>query len=154
MPIHPKGGKTMTKFTSLVVTSLATLLIGSATLATNMQAQNDDAITLRVPFSFTVGEQSIAPGTYQFSLLSNHFLLSVLNVKTGDTQIFTVRPELQRAPDQRGRLVFRNSEGSSVLNEVHFPGTGLYSEVIERRDDRRIEAKRSSTGDSITVAQR
>jgi hypothetical protein len=134
----------MTKFTSLVVTSLVTLLIDSATLAPNLQAQGDDAITLRVPFSFTVGTQSIAPGTYQFSLLSSQFLLTVVNVKTGDTEIFTVRPERQRAPDQHGRLVFRNSEGSSVLNEVHFPGAGLFSEVIQRRDDRRLETKRSS----------
>jgi hypothetical protein len=134
----------MTKFTSLVVTSLVTLLIDSATLAPNLQAQGDDAITLRVPFSFTVGTESIAPGTYQFSLLSSQFLLSVVNVKTGDTEIFTVRPERQRVPDQHGRLVFRNSEGSSVLNEVHFPGAGLFSEVIQRRDDRRLETKRSS----------
>jgi hypothetical protein len=144
----------MTKFTSLVVTSLVTLLIGSATLAPNLQAQGNDAITFRVPFSFTVGTQSIAPGTYQFSLLSNQFLLSVLNVKTGHKEIFTVRPERQRAPDQLGRLVFRNSEGSSVLYEVHFPGTGLSSEVIQRRDDRRLETKRSSSDSSISVAQR
>lgn len=144
----------MTKFTSLVVTSLATLLIGSATLAINLQAQSDDAITVRVPFSFTVGTQSIAPGTYRFSLLSSQFLLSAVNVKTGDMEMFDVRPEQQRAVDQHGRLVFRNTEGSSVLNEVHFPGTGLFSEVIQRRDDRRLEAKRSSTDSSISVAQR
>ena len=144
----------MTKFTSLVVTSLATLLIGSATLAINLQAQSDDAITVRVPFSFTVGTQSIAPGTYRFSLLSSQFLLSAVNVKTGDMEMFDVRPEQQRAVDQHGRLVFRNTEGSSVLNEVHFPGTGLFSEVIQRRDDRRLEAKTSSTDSSISVAQR
>jgi hypothetical protein len=143
----------MTKFTSLVATSLVTLLISSATLAPNLEAQGDDAITLKVPFSFTVGPQSIAPGTYQFSMLSTQFLLSVVNVKTGDKEIFTVRPEYQRAPDQHGRLVFRNSEGSSVLNEVHFPGTGLFSKVIQRRDDRRLEAKKSSTDSSISVAQ-
>jgi hypothetical protein len=144
----------MTKFTSLVVTSLVTLLIGSATLATNLQAQSDDAITVRVPFSFTVGMQSIAPGTYQFSLLSSQFLLSVVNVKTGDMEMFDVRPEQQRAVDQHGRLVFRNTEGCSVLNQVHFPGTSQFSEVVQRHGAGRIEAKRSSSDSSITVAQR
>ena len=144
----------MTKFTSLVAASLVTLLIGSTTLAINLQAQSDDAITVRVPFSFTVGTQSIAPGTYRFSLVSSQFLLSVVNIKTGDMEMFDVRPEQQRAVDQHGRLVFRNTEGSSVLNEIHFPGAGLFSEVIQRRDDRRVEAKRSSTDNSISVAQR
>jgi hypothetical protein len=144
----------MTPFRSLVVKSLVTLLIGSTMLATNLQAQSDDAITVRVPFPFTVGTQSIAPGTYQFSLLSSQFLLSVVNVKTGDREVFSVHPEQQRAVDQHGLLVFRNSEGSSVLNEVHFPGTGEFSELIQRHGAGRIEAKRSSTGSSIFIAQR
>jgi hypothetical protein len=142
----------MTKFTSLVVTSLVSLLIGSATLATNLQAQSDDAITIRIPFPFTLGTQSIAPGTYQFSLLSSRFVLCVVNVKTGAREMFDVRPEQQRAVDQHGRLVFRNTEGSSVLNEVHFPGTRLFSEVIQLQDVRRIKAKRPSTDNSISVA--
>jgi hypothetical protein len=154
VPIHPKKGKIMTKFTSLVVTSLVTLLIDSTTLATNLQAQNDDAITIRVPFSFTVGTQSIAPGTYRFSLVSSQFLLSVVNIKTGDMNLFVVRPEQQRAVDQHARLVFRNTEGSSVLNEVHFSGTSRFSEVVQLHGDGRIEAKKSRAEGSITVAQR
>jgi hypothetical protein len=144
----------MTRFTSLVVKSLAPLLIAGGTLATNLQAQSDDAITVRVPFPFTVGTRSIAPGTYRFSLLSGHFLLSVLDVKTGDVEMFNVRPEGQRAVEQYGRLVFNNSEERSVLNEVHFPGTSVFSEVIQRRGGGRIEAKKSSPDNSISVAQR
>jgi|HubBroStandDraft_5_1064220.scaffolds.fasta_scaffold100170_2 hypothetical protein len=144
----------MTRFTSLAAKSLVTFLIAGGTLATNLQAQSDVAITARVPFPFTVGKHSIEPGTYQFSLLTSQFLLSVVNVKTGSMEMFTVRPEKQRAVEQHGRLVFGNSEGGSVLNEVHFPGTSMFSEVIERQGGGRTEAKRSSTGNSITVAQR
>lgn len=143
----------MTRFSSLVIKSLITLLIGSATLATNLQAQSD-AFTVNVPFRFTVGTETIAPGTYQFSLPSGQFLLSVVNMKTGDTEMFPVRPERQHGVEQRARLVFRDSEGSSVLNEIHFPGTGTFSEVIQQHGARRMEAKRSSTGNSISVAQR
>jgi hypothetical protein len=144
----------MSKFKSFVVPSLVTLLMSSATLATNLHAQNDDAITVRVPFSFTVGTQSIAPGTYQFSLNYSQFLLSVFNVKTGDREMFNVHPEPQRGTEQRGRVVFRNDEQSTILNEVHFPGTELFSEVIQRHGAGRIEAKRSSTDDLISIAQR
>jgi hypothetical protein len=145
----------MTRFTSLVAKSLVTLLIGSATLATNLQAQSDDdAITVRIPFPFTVGTQTIAPGTYQFSQPSSQFLISVLNVKTGVMEMFSVRPESQRAIAQYGSVVFRNSEEGSSLNEIHFPGTGIFSEVIERRGGGRMEAKKSPPDDSISIAQR
>jgi hypothetical protein len=73
----------MTRFTSLAAKSLVTFLIAGGTLATNLQAQSDVAITARVPFPFTVGKHSIEPGTYQFSLLTSQFLLSVVNVKPG-----------------------------------------------------------------------
>jgi hypothetical protein len=143
----------MTQFTSLVVKSLVTLVIGSGTLITNLQAQSG-TVAVRVPFPFTVGTQSFAPGTYQFSLLSSQFLLSVVNVKTRDMEMFNVRPEQQRAVDQHGRLVFRNSEEGGVLNEIHFPGTRMFSEVIQRRGAGKIEAKNSSTDSSISVAER
>lgn len=142
----------MTRFTSLFGKSLFALLIASGTFATNMQAQ-DDAITVSVPFPFTVGSQSIAPGTYQFSLTSSQFLLSITDLKTGHVEMFTVRPERQGTTEERGRLSFGNAASGKVLNEVHFPGTYTFSELNQRRA-KRIEARRSSTADSESVAQR
>ena len=145
----------MTRLSSLVIQSLVTVLIGSATLATNLQVQIDDSITVTVPFRFTAGTETIAPGTYQFNIvLSDPFLLTMVNVKTGDKEMFLVRPERQRGIEQHGRLVFRDTEGSGVLNEIHFPGTGTFSEVIQRRGARRMVAKKSSPGNSNSVARR
>ena len=144
----------MKRFTSLVAQSLVTFLIAGGTIASTLHAQSNDAITVRVPFPFTVGTQNLAPGTYQFSLPSSPFALSVLNVKTGDLETFNVHPEQQRAIEQNGRLVFRNYEDGSVLSEIHFAGTGVFSEVIERRSSGTTEAKRSSPDGSITIAQR
>lgn len=143
----------MTRFTSLFGKSLLALLIaGGAALPTSMQAQ-DDAITVSVPFPFTVGTQSIAPGTYRFRLVSSQFLLSVTNVKTGHEELFAVHPDRQRSVQVRGGLTFGNSAGRSILNEVHFPGTDTFSEVIERRASR-LEAKRSTPQNSVAVAKR
>jgi hypothetical protein len=143
----------MTRFRLLVIKSLATLLVGSATLATNLQAQNEE-ITARVPFRFTVGTATIAPGTYQFSLPSGHFLLSVVNVETGASEMFAVRPEQQLGEEQHGHLVFRDTEGGKELNEIHFPGLEIFSEVIQRRDARTMAAKKPSTDNLKSVAQR
>jgi hypothetical protein len=143
----------MTRIRSLVMKSLTALLIGGTAFATNLQAQSD-VITVTVPFKFTVGTATIAPGTYQFSLPSGQFLLSVVNVNTGATKIVAVRPERQPGEERHGRLVFRNSEGDNVLNEIHFPGTGIFSEVMQRRAARMMQARKPSIDNSRSVAQR
>jgi hypothetical protein len=140
----------MARFTA----PLLSLLLAGGTLAASLHAQSDQSITVRIPFPFAVGMHTIEPGTYQFSLPSTSFTLSVLNVKTGEVEMFNVRPEHQPAIEQKGTLVFRNYEDGSVLNEVHFPGTGVFSEVIDRRDPGKTEAKRSSPDGSITIAER
>jgi hypothetical protein len=144
----------MTRFTSLITRSLVTLLMAGGALATSLHAQSDEAITVRVPFPFTLGTQSMAAGTYQFSLPTSHFTLAVLNVKTRDMEMFNVHPEQESAIAQEGRLVFRNTDDGSDLNEIHFPGTGMFSEVVERRNSGRMEGKSSTPDGSITIAER
>lgn len=143
----------MKRIPSILVKSLVTILIGSEALAVRLQAQSDVAITASIPFPFTVGKHRIAAGTYRFRQISP-FQLSVLNVKTDDLEIFAVHPDSQPTFEQHGRLIFRDSAGNPVLNEVHFPGTETFSELIERRPPRRMEAKQSSTANSISIAQR
>lgn len=86
----------MNRLTSIAVKSLVAIVIGSGTLASNLQAQVDLSMTTSILFPFTVGTETIPPGTYQFSLSSSPFLLAVLNVKTGHEQVFFVRPEEQQ----------------------------------------------------------
>jgi hypothetical protein len=144
----------MKRITSVVVKSLVTMLIGSGTLRGNLQAQSDLSMTASIPFPFTVGTHSIPAGTYRFSLPSSPFLLSVFNVKNGHEQLYPVRPEQQRAFEPHGRLIFRNSEGRRALSRIYLPGTGTFSEVTIGTMSGRVEAKRFSTGDSTSVAQR
>jgi hypothetical protein len=149
-----QGGKRMNRITSLVVQSLVAILIGSGALATNLQAQVDLSMTTSISFPFTVGTETIPPGTYQFSLASSPFLLSVLNVKTGHEQVFFVRPEKQRAFRSYGRLIFQGSEGCSALSQIHFPGTNTFSEIDQRHNAAKFAAKKCSADNSIDLAQR
>jgi hypothetical protein len=124
----------MKRFLASFIKSMVIVLVFFGPLAANLQAQSD-AITVRVPFPFTVGAQTIAAGAYQFSLVSSglgsdEFLLSMLNIKTGDAEMFAVHPEQQPAFEQQGHLNFRNSANGKVLTEVHFPGTDTFSELI------------------------
>lgn len=144
----------MQRITARIIQSLVPILIGSGVLAINLHAQEDSAVIVNIPFPFTVGTQNVAPGTYQFNLISSQFILSVRNVKTGDKEMFDVRPEQQSTLEQHGRVVFRKSAGRSVLNEVHFPDADTFSELIPRRRIENIEAKKSAPADAVSVARR
>lgn len=148
----------MTRFTSLVTRSLLAFLIGGGIHATNLYAQSD-AITVSVPFSFTVGRQDVAPGTYRFSLVSSRmessqFVLSLRDVRTGNMELFEVRPEQQPTVAQHGYLLFHKSAGRSVLNEVHFPGTDTFSELIPPRRGAKTRPTRALAERQTCVAQR
>src|SRR5579863_6769248 len=80
-------GELMNRFIASFAKLLLAILIAGGTLATDLHAQSDE-ITVNVPFAFIVGTHTISPGTYRFSLMSSEFLLSVVNTKTGDKQIF------------------------------------------------------------------
>ena len=143
----------MTRLMPLFVKSLSVIFIAGGILATNLQAQSNE-ITVSVSFPFAVGSHNLAPGTYRFSLMSSEFLLSVVDVKTGNRQIFDVHPEQQNSAEQRGRLIFRKSAGRRILNEIHFPGADTFSETIAPRPATSTETVRSTTSsDALGVGQ-
>ena len=142
----------MNRIRSLVTRVL--ILAGCGTLAFNLHAQTESAVTVSVPIPFTVGTRSIAPGTYQFSLVSSSFLLSVRDVKTGNREMFMVRPEKEHSTPVRGRLIFQNCDVHCALDQIHFPGGDTFTQLIQPRGADRLEAKKSSPGASISVAQR
>ena len=142
------------KHLSLLTKSLLGILLAGGALTTNLQAQSDLAVTVSIPFPFTVDGHSMAAGTYQFSLVSSPFLVSVLNVKTGLKEMFPVRPKQQLTPEESGRVKFHDANSHPMLSEIHFPGTDRFIELDQRYVVGRRDVKSSPTAQSISVAQR
>jgi hypothetical protein len=107
----------------MVVKSLLIAMVFTGPVALKLKAQSNLEITASIRFPFVAGTRSIAPGTYQFSLIGSPFLLSVLNVKTGHQELFTVHPGSQQGFEPNGCLTFQTINSSSVLTDVHFPGS-------------------------------
>lgn len=120
----------MKRIMSLLIPSLVVILIGSGAFTTSLLAQSDFAMTVNVPFPFTVGTQSIAPGTYRFSLESSPFQLAIVDVKNGHEKLFSVHPGKQCAVGLHGRLLFRKSGDRSYLYEIRFPRNDTFTDVI------------------------
>jgi len=132
----------MKKTASVLARLLLFLFIGSGAINLKAQVLND-SITVRVPFAFTAGTQTIGPGNYKFSLVSGEFLLSMVDVRTGHSQMLNVKPRRQSSWEERGQIVFRSLESRRVLSEVHFPNTDTFVEL-----DRPLRAWNSHTGRS------
>jgi hypothetical protein len=133
--------------------TLAIFLIGSGTLAVQLKAQNDHSITVSIPFPFTAGTQTIAPGTYRFEQMGP-YAVSILNVKTGVKQIFPVHPGSPRTLAQHERVTFRVIAKRSFLSEVDFSGTGMLVNFSRSALREEMKATQPLPSDSVSVAQR
>jgi hypothetical protein len=144
----------MKRISSIIGRSLVAVLVMSGTFAAKSQAQNSEGVVFSVPFAFAADGHNIAAGTYELSSFSNNFMISIRNVETGETQVFTVHPEQQRATDSKARLIFRKCEGRMDLTEFHVPGTNVFSEAMPPRRLKNMEAKACPASDFVTLASR
>lgn len=144
----------MKRITSIVAGALIAVLIGTGAISTKANAQAETTQVFSVPFAFTADGHVIDAGTYEINLVSNQFLMSIRNLKTGDRQLFAVRPEQQRNTSSRGLLVFHRCGANRDLTEFHVPGTNLYSTTIPPRHKTASDLERCSEDDTTTIAAR
>lgn len=138
---------------SIIAQSLFAILL-SGSLVTTAHAQYGPGITVDIPFAFSADSHEVAAGTYRLQLVSDSFLMSFRNVKTGGEQVITVRPEEARQISAQGRLTFQVCEGRSYLTEIHVPGTTLYSETVNVHNVNHAKKGTCSNEGAITIALR
>ena len=144
----------MKRITSIVAGSFLAILIAGCTLATDLQAQNEPGLIFVVPFEFSTNGHPVPAGTYQVTLDSSQFLISIRNIKTGDKQLFNVRPEQRGTIAERGVLVFHKCGARKDLTEFHIPGTDVYSATMMPQGARNIETNDCRTNETMTLAAR
>ena len=144
----------MKRLTSIVTGSFIAVLFGCGALIANANAQAEPGEIFTVPFAFTADGHNVAAGTYEISLVSNHYLISIRNVQTGKEQFFTVIPEQQLTIASQGLLVFHRCGQRKDLTEFHIPGTDLYSTTIAPRHANASELESCSPESTTTIAAR
>jgi hypothetical protein len=144
----------MKRIQSIVVGSLFAILIMGGPFAARLHAQDGLGVVFSVPFGFSLDGQNVAAGDYQLNLVSNQFMMSIRNLKTGELQFFSVHPEEQRMIEAHGRLVFNGCGDHRYLAEFHIPGTNTYSMTMTPGRVKNAEAKACPTTDSVFLAAR
>jgi hypothetical protein len=119
-----------------------------------LSAQDVQGEIFTVPFTFTAEGHEIEPGTYEIRRDFSQFLMSIVNVKTGEKQLFSVRPETRAAIPEKGLLVFRGCGNRKTLSEFHVRGANLFSAAVEPGRRETPEMERCSRVDAVTIAAR
>ena len=104
----------MNRFLSLAAATIVSCLITpiSHAQATHMK------LRFQVPFSFTINNQSFAPGQYEFTQQA-HFLLEVCNMKDHTSAFQSVQPAQSREEGNgHVRLVFHRYHDQYFLAAV------------------------------------
>lgn len=140
----------MRRIASIAYQSLLALLIGSVA-TTTLEAQYDPGITVRIPFTFTAGGQTMEAGVYVIEQLSGKYLLTLVDVKTGHRSLLAIHPGQQQTGEVHGQLTFLDCDGRNVLSEVQIPGSGMSSRV---RDRVHSDAKSCSASNRTSIAMR
>ncbi|WP_109487325.1 hypothetical protein [Occallatibacter savannae] len=144
----------MKQVTSIMSGILLAFVIAGGSGGARANAQDGTGEIFTVPFAFTVDGHDIQPGTYEVRRDLSPFLLSVENVKTGEKELFSVRPEQRRAIPAKGLLVFQRCGDRNKLSEFHVPGTNLYSATIDARPRKSTEVESCSRAETMTIAAR
>ena len=143
----------MKRIKSIMAGSILAVLIAEGALTAQLRAQFAPGEVFTVPFAFTAEGHEIAPGTYEVRRDSS-YLISIQNVKTGEKQLFSARPEGNAAISVKGLLVFQRCGDRAELSEFHIQGTTFYSVTIEGHGKRSSEVERCSAPDTTRVAAR
>ena len=133
---------------------LLAILVGGGASEAKLNAQSGPGEIFTVPFAFAAQGHEIQAGTYEVRRDSSQFLITISNVKTGEKQMFSVRPEGRSAVPQKGLLVFQGCGDRKELGEFHVRGTNLYSTMIESRRKNSPEVEGCSREETVTLAAR
>lgn len=144
----------MKQVSSIMAGLLMVATFATGSLGATAAAQDATGEIFTVPFAFTADGHEIQPGTYEIRRESSQFLLSIENVKTGEKELFSARPEQRAAVPAKGLLVFQRCGERKELSEFHTRGTNLYSATMDAKLRKSLELESCSRSNTVTVAAR
>ena len=144
----------MKRATSIMAGLLLAVLIAGGASEARLNAQSVSGEVFTVPFAFTADGHEVQPGTYEIRRDTSPFLLSIQNVKTGEKQLFGVRPEVRSDVLGKGLLVFQGCGDRKELSEFHIRGTNSYSETVNTGRKRNVEVESCSRPETVALASR
>jgi hypothetical protein len=117
------------------------------------QGHLQDRVTVKIPFSFEIGQRTFTPGTYTVKCVSQTAgVYFIRNEATKEVRTISGTASVQ-APSTitEPRLVFRSHDGQYFLKQVWTSGLTNGSELPKSRAEREI-GKLSSVEESVTIA--
>jgi hypothetical protein len=117
------------------------------------QGHLQDRMTVKIPFSFEIGQRTFTPGTYTVKRASQSAgVYFIQNEATKEVGTISGTAPVQAPPTITApRLVFRGHDGQYFLNQVWTSGLTNGSELPQSRAEREL-GKLRSVEKTVTVA--
>ncbi len=144
----------MKQVSSIMAGVLLAITFAGGSFGRRATAQDAWGEIFTVPFAFSADGHEVQPGTYEIRRDSSQFLLSIENVKTGEKQMFSVRPEQHSTVPGKGLLVFERCGERRELSEFHVRGTNLFSATIDSKPRKNSDSESCSQSNTVTIAAR
>jgi hypothetical protein len=113
-------------------------IVGVILIVPAASAQDSNAGSVNIPFSFVANHQVLPGGCYQVKLLSNA-ILTLANCQTGRTVGLMVHTASGYPAVRHGSMVFRVSGSAYRLIQVRFPATNIQSDLsVQSKPEREL----------------
>ncbi len=135
----------MKRITVLALLTAALISVGST--RAHAQAQ---ALTFKVPFDFTVGNQVLPAGTYQVSKVSGHSIL--IRTNDGRFSAMTTTFADDKSSYGVGELIFAKYGNQYFLDEVLCSDVAINEEIPKSKGEKQARIQEAQLPHSETVA--
>jgi hypothetical protein len=119
------------------------------------QTPSPDAMTVEIPFEFTVGERSLPAGKYVIGRLSpTSSAVIVRSDDGGPSAVGMTSGSLhQTREDRKAKLVFKQYDGVYFLSQVWIPGRGV-AVAITKSEQESALAKNGAEAKTVALVAR
>jgi hypothetical protein len=130
----------MKRIFAIALIAAATLIPAGSALA------QDDQVKANVPFSFTVGNNTVPAGAYTISSSMNARSVLTLNNRDKDVHVVSLGQPDQSNPKRANEMVFHRYGSQYFLTEIRSADSALNIHFAPSKAEKRIKAQTEDAG--------
>lgn len=131
--------------------SILVLAVCFAVAGPVVRAQAPNGMVVRIPFAFSVEQQTLPAGEYRILPMDGGRLLFRRSDGKAYTTVFSI-PVRSRVPAASGKLIFHQYGAQYFLSQLWAPGLEVGRELLQSRKEQEMAKKQSGRTYAVTVS--
>ncbi len=133
---------------SRLILGVAALILLLTALDSQVSAQSDAQLQVKIPFNFTICREQLPAGKYTFRHASNPsaHVLSIRNADNSVVEIACTNDVQSPKSVEAGKLIFNRYGDQYFLAEAWWPGDDIGHQIAKSERERTLIKELSGTG--------